>query len=81
MEAYVIRECDYVYNTVDIIGVTDSISKAQALIEEYYKDDEVTVKEFVDVRDSLIEFTTILHLKSIDQNLEIVVTSHNLNEL
>ena len=81
MEVYAIRECDYVDNTVDVIGITDSPDKAKQLIDEYYKDYQVTVKKFEDVRDSMVEFSTILHLKTIDQEVEIVVTSHHLNEL
>ena len=80
MEVYVITEYDLSFST-EVIGVTDSPKKAEQLIDEYYKYDNVIVKEFEDVRDSGIEFVIKLYFERIDKALQIIVTSHNLNEL
>lgn len=65
---YVIHELDLEDKETDVIGVASSLEKVDELVSEYYGDDFVEIS-FQDIRDSTLEWSKVLEIKSYDDSL------------
>lgn len=81
MEIYIITQIDSDDSEQTIIGVADSVEKANEMINEYYGDfKEIT---YDDVRDSGIEYAKTIEVINADDpyKVGIILETFNLNEI
>jgi hypothetical protein len=73
MELLIVHEKDLQDKEEDVIGVVDSIENAESIIKQYYG--EFTEISKKDIRDSTLEYSKVLKVKSFDDSFyEVEIT-------
>jgi hypothetical protein len=76
MKVFVVEELDK-FNETSIIGVADSLEKANGLYIEYYGNHKILNKR--DIRDSGIEYE--YHIECDEDRYYVIIKSFTLNKL
>jgi translation initiation factor RLI1 len=75
----VVHEYDYEFKEHSVIGLFSSLDAAQKGIEEYYG--EYTQKEYVDIRDSGLEYSMTIYAHQTAQEYKLVAEWFNIDEI